>query len=272
MTLTRDAQPGTRRPASVRAPRRRRRGFNVLGAVTSLVGIALWQLIASVGPLADVRGLPAPVEVVVGFTQLISRGDLLEAIVHTSWVTMVSAASGIVAGLIIGTILGLVPLFRVFTGTTWDALRSVPMVAIMPVALLLWGPDAKTEIIVATIASTWPMLVNTDGGIRSVHPRLAEVGRVFQFPRMKTVLKLQLPAASPQLIVGARLTVVTALIASIVAEMLISPAGLGFLIVTSQNALQYAQMWAVVVVCGFFGLLLNIVLLAGSRRLSGGRG
>ncbi|GAA4474843.1 ABC transporter permease [Rhodococcus olei] len=242
------------------------RFVNLPGIAAIVAAICLWQLAASVGPASDLESFPSPAEVASGLGEMVTEGSLFGALQHTIVVTVIASAIGISAGALIGVLLGLVPPIRLFAGSTFDVLRTIPMVALMPVALLLWGVGAKTEIIVASVATTWPMLVNATGGITGVHPRLREVGRVFQFSSAKTVRRLILPAAAPQLLVGARLAVVTALIAAIVAEMLVSPNGLGWALVSEQNSLQYARMWGIVVVCGIVGYLLNLLLVTAMHR------
>lgn len=244
------------------------RFVNVPGAAAVVVATGLWQLAATVGPAGDLGSFPSPVQVADALGEMLSEGSLGGALRHTLVVTVLATGIGIGVGVIIGVLLGLVPPVRIFAGSTFDVLRTIPMVALMPVALLLWGVGTKSEIIVASVATTWPMLVNTAGGITGVHPRLREVGKVLQFSSLKTVRRLILPAAAPQLLVGARLAVVTALIAAIVAEMLLSPNGLGWALVSEQNSLQYARMWGVVVVCGVVGYLLNVLLVTVMHRFA----
>ena len=197
---------------------------------------------------------------------------LLGDVAHTVYVTAISSVVGISIGLVLGLLLGLVPVFRLFTETTFDVLRTMPIVALMPLALLLWGATFKSELILASFAAMWPTLVNVAGGLRSVHPRLIEVGQVFQFSRPKVVSKLILPATAPHIAVGARLSIITALVVTVVTEMLVSPSGLGWRLTTAQQALEYDQMWAVVIVAGVVGLVLNLLLLAAVNAMPGSRG
>jgi ABC-type nitrate/sulfonate/bicarbonate transport system permease component len=99
-----------------------------------------------------------------------------------------------------------------------------------------------------------------------VHPIKRDVARTFRLSRAETLRKIVFPVAMPSVLVGARLSVVTALVVSIVAEMLISPNGVGYGLVFSQQALQPGDMWAYAVVAGIMGYLLNVVLVQIVRR------
>jgi ABC-type nitrate/sulfonate/bicarbonate transport system permease component len=234
--------------------------FNPLGCLVVVAVIGLWQLLVDAGVL-EFDYLPPPTKVFDALTDLIASGDMSAAVGHTLLATLQAAVIAIVLGSMLGAAVGLLPAVERFFMATFDVLRTVPVVALMPVALLVWGPAAKTEIIVAVYAAVWPMLVNAAGGVRAVHPRLRDVARTFKLSKRATVTKIILPAAMPALLVGARLSVVTALVVTIVAEMLVNSQGLGWALIQSQDALQPAQMWAYAVVCGIIGYLLNLALL-----------
>lgn len=246
------------------------RRINWPGIAVIAVVIVIWQIAATVGPLAEMTTVPSVTETITGFGDLWAANELIPPVLYTLGVALLSAAIGIVAGGVIGTLLGLFAPFRLFTQSSFDVLRTIPVTAIMPVLLLLLGAEARTEIIAASIAATWPMLVNTADGIRSIHPRLDEVGRMFGFSRLKRVFKLTIPAAMPSLLVGGRLAAVTSLIAVIIAEMIIVPEGIGWALLTAQHALQNGQMWALVIVCGWLGWLFSLGLTALVNRLQPG--
>lgn len=260
--------------ATVRKPRRTlgtSTKINWSGITVVVIVLVVWQLLGNFGPLREVASLPTPLEIFGGLMELVESGRLVKDTLYTVFVVLVSSFIGIISGTTLGLAIGLVRWFDVFFSSTFDVLRTIPIVALMPVALLLWGAEARTEIIIASVAATWPMLVNAAGGIRTVHPRLHEVGRMFRFSKWRTLTRLLIPAAMPQLLVGGRLAVVTSLVAAIVAEMIISPSGLGWALMETQYALQTAQMWAVVLVSGIFGYVLNMVLTYGIERIHGSR-
>ena len=106
-------------------------------------------------------------------------------------------------------------------------------------------------------------MLNTAGGVATVHPRQYDVARILHFPSVTTVRENVIPAAVPAWLVGARLAAVIGLLVAIVAEMIMYPRGLGGGLIESLNALAPARMWAYALVCELVGFLLN----AGLRRI-----
>ena len=147
----------------------------------------------------------------------------------------------------------------------------MPIVAFVPVAVLLLGFTTKMEIVVAFYAALWPILLNTYGGIRSVDRSLIEVGNVMGLSYLASLWKLRLPAATPYIVVGLRLGLAVSFVLTLVAEMIGNPAGLGFALVQKGEALKSAQMFAYVVVIGLVGVVLNGVLMTLARGVFRGQ-
>ena len=238
---------------------------NPLGWLVVVAAIALWQVLIETGVI-DFDYMPPPSEIFASGRDLASSGELGDAVWHTTKVTLTASAIALVVGIALGAAVGLIDVVRTYTQGTIDVLRTIPVVAIMPVALLVWGTGAKAEIIVASFAATWPIAINTAAGVGRVHPIKRDVARTFRLSRVETLRKIVIPVATPAILVGARLSVVSALVVSIVAEMLINPAGIGYGLVFSQQALQPGQMWAYAIVAGIMGYLLNVVLVQIVRR------
>lgn len=171
-----------------------------------------------------------------------------------------------VVGIALGVAIGLVDRLWSWMMASIEMLRTVPVVALVPVALLVFGPESTAEIVVAAYAASWPVLINVTGGIRSVKPQLHEVAATFRLSRWATIRKVVLPAALPTIVVGARLGLAISLVIVVVAEMIGPPEGLGYGLVEQQLALQPARVWAYVIVIGILGLLLNGLLNAIAGR------
>jgi ABC-type nitrate/sulfonate/bicarbonate transport system permease component len=238
---------------------------NPLGWLVVVVAIGLWQLVIETG-VVNFDYMPPPSEIFDSAQGLASSGVLADSVWHTLQVTLIASGIALVVGVMLGSAVGLIRQVRTYSQGTIDVLRTIPVVAIMPVALLVWGTGSKSEIIVASFAATWPIAINTAAGVERVHPIKRDVARTFRLSRGETLRKIVFPVAMPAILVGARLSVVTALVVSIVAEMLISPNGIGYGLVFSQQALQPGDMWAYAVVAGIMGYLLNVVLVQIVRR------
>ena len=236
-------------------------GVNLSGLLVPLAAIAAWQLLKST-KLLPYEYLPLPIDVVAALVVLVKTGELAADLGHTLGVALLAAGITLTLGGILGLAIGLIPAVRRYTMTSIDFLRTIPAVALVPVAVLTLGPAVTTELILAVYAALWPIVLNTAGGVAAVHPRQYDVARILHFPSVTTVRKIVIPAAVPAWLVGARLAAVIGLLVAIVAEMIMYPRGLGGGLIESLNALAPARMWAYALVCGVVGFLLN----AGLRR------
>lgn len=234
--------------------------LNIPGLVTLLACVLLWELVIRVGGV-HYEYLPPPSAIVGGFLELVRSGQLAADTLHTVQSVLVGWTIAMVLGVTLGLALGSSPLVRRYSLATIEVLRPMPAIAFVPVALLLFGFSLETELIVIILPSLWPVLINTMGGVMSIHARLFEVGRTFRLRRGAVIRKILLPAALPSILVGARISMTLALVLAVVAEMVGNPNGLGYAVVRDQQALRPDLMFANVVVIGILGIVLNAVLV-----------
>lgn len=242
------------------------RRINVVGLAVVAGIVLLWQVLVVTGVL-DFQYLPAPTEVAVALVELVQQGALLEDLVHTLLVVIQAWIIAVVIGGIVGVAVAQVRWLDSLTRTSIDVLRSLPVVAFVPVVLMIVGPTRESEVIVAAYAATWPMIINVSGAIRQIPPRLYEVATTFRLNWFATARKIVLPAVLPSVVVGARLAMGLSLVVTIVAEMIGNPEGLGYGLVQWQFALRPDAMWAYLVVIATLGLVLNGVLVMVARLL-----
>ena len=141
-----------------------------------------------------------------------------------------------------------------------EVLRPMPVMAFLPLALLLFNFSLTTELVLIVYASIWPVLINTMGGVMSVAPRLYDVGRTLRLSRARMLRKIVMPAAAPAIIVGCRLSMGLSLVIAIIAEMLANPHGLGYAVISQLKAMQPQRMFAYVFFIGMLALALNAAL------------
>jgi ABC-type nitrate/sulfonate/bicarbonate transport system permease component len=242
----------------------RRPGFGkagLAGLAAPAACVSAWELAIRTGAV-DYQYLPAPSAIVRGAGELAMSGELADATLETLEPVILGWAIAVAAGVSSGLLLGVSPGLRRWSLASIEALRPMPAIAFVPVALLLFGFSIETELMVIILPSLWPVLINTMGGVAGLHARLADVGRTLHLSRTAVLCKVMLPAALPAILVGVRLSLTLALVLGVLAEMVGNPAGLGYAVVTQQQALRPDLMFAYVVVIGLLGLALN-ALLAG---------
>lgn len=237
---------------------------NIYGLVTLVALVAIWQLLVD-GGVVTAQYIVAPTEVVAAADELLASGQLQEATLHTLSAVLIGWALAVVLGLLLGCMFGLFRAARTYGMATVDLLRSLPTIALVPPAVLVFGFSVKMEVSVITWAALWPILINTAGGIAQVPRELHDAARTFRLSRLRTAVSVIVPAAMPSIVVGARLAMAVAVILAIVAEMAGNPAGLGYEMVFAQQAIQPADMFAFIVTIGLLGVVLNAALVAATR-------
>jgi ABC-type nitrate/sulfonate/bicarbonate transport system permease component len=241
--------------------------MNLPGLATILFCLLIWELLIREGFIAYAY-LPAPSSILAGFGELVSSGTFLDDLLHTLSAVILGWAIASAIGIAFGMLLGISPGLRRYSLASIEILRPMPGIAFVPAALLLFGFSLKTELVVIVLPSMWPVLMNTMGGVASVHHRLHEVGATLRLSFAALVRKILLPAAMPSVLVGLRLSLTLALVLAIVAEMVGNPTGLGYAIVRDQQALRPDLMFADLFVVGGLGMLLNALIISTGRLLS----
>ena len=213
--------------------------------------------------------LAPPSAVARALLALLADGALMQA----SAATLAAALGGLMVGGGIGLLLGLLfgalpPLARLFAIAV-EAVRPIPAVALIPLALILFGFGYRLEISIVAFAAIWPMLVFTQAAVAGVEPRLLEVARALRLSLAARLVKIVIPSALPRIFVAFRLAAGVALIVAVTVEIAVNPLGLGYGMTMAQQTLRPAEMLAYLVWIGVVGWLLNLALLALQRRAFG---
>jgi ABC-type nitrate/sulfonate/bicarbonate transport system permease component len=155
-----------------------------------------------------------------------------------------------------------------------ELLRPMPSVAIIPVAILFLGIGDEMKVAVTVYACSWPILLNTIDGVRSVDRVLISTAATFRRSAWQRFWKVMLPAASPQIVTGLRVSLAITLVLVTTSEMVVSNDGLGYYILDLQRSFQMAEMYAAVVALGLIGYALNrlFLLLLDARVMAWYRG
>jgi ABC-type nitrate/sulfonate/bicarbonate transport system permease component len=261
MTSAPVAQPRIRS----RRPARGLRKF-VLG-VAGLLGFLLtWELLPALG-IVDERFLPPATTVLA---QLATEFQDLEfwrnvGRTMTTWfLGLLIATLGAVA---IGTVIGLVPYLRRLTHTTVEFLRPIPSVALIPLAILMFGFQMPAALLIVVYASFWQVFVQVLYGVADVDTVARDTAKSFGLTRASRFRNLVLPTALPYIMTGVRLGAAVALILTVTAELLIAVPGIGRVIVFARGAGDVPTVYVYVVVAGLLGLIVNLIFRLIERRV-----
>lgn len=175
-------------------------------------------------------------------------------------------------GVALGALIGSSPHLRAYFTPTLEFLRPLPVSAIIPVAIALFGLSETMIYFVIAFGALWPMLLSTVHGFAAVEPRLYEVARSLHLSRLSFMLKIGLPSASPDILAGMRVSIAIALILSVVCEMLCGLDGLGNRILVSARLFRSPDLYAGVILLVALGYLTATMLAQVEGRLLVWRG
>ncbi|MEU4316661.1 ABC transporter permease [Nocardia sp. NPDC024068] len=232
-----------------------------------LAFLALWEAAPRAG-LVDRVFLPPFTEVAQTFFELVGNGQLWE---HVS-TSLSRALTGFVIAAAFAVPLGVaIAWYRPvadFLNPVLELFRNTAALALLPVFVLILGIGETSKVAVVIYACTFPTLLNTISGVRTVDPLLIKSARSLGFSQIALVYKVVLPAAVPTIFTGLRMAAASSILVLIAAEMVGAKAGLGYLITAAQLNFQIPDMYAGIIAIALVGLVFNAVLVGVERRLS----
>jgi len=242
------------------------RGRFGLGALGIAGVAAAFELIPRLG-LVSPRYLPPTGAMLGALAREAATAAFWRALVQTleGWALglAIAVAAGAVAGVVIGSRRGL----RVATASTIEFLRPIPSVALIPVAVLLYGAQLRSTLLLVVYASFWPVLLQVIHGVADVDPVARDTARSYRLTPWATIRHLILPTALPYLLTGVRLSAAVALILAITAELVIGSPGLGNEIGVAMASSAVPVMYALIFVVGLIGVAVNLGFRALERRV-----
>uniref|UniRef100_UPI000A4AA540 ABC transporter permease n=1 Tax=Aldersonia kunmingensis TaxID=408066 RepID=UPI000A4AA540 len=149
-----------------------------------------------------------------------------------------------------------------------ELFRNTAALALLPVFVLILGIGEESKVALVVYACTFPILLNTITGVRTVEPLLVKSAASMGFSSLRLFQKVVLPAAVPSIFTGIRMAAASSILVLIAAEMVGAKAGLGYLITASQLNFQIPQMYAGIIAIALVGLVFNAVIVFIERRLS----
>ena len=240
----------------------------IRGASIPVLLVALWEAGGRAGVLPS-DTFSRPSDIVVAAARAFADGSILIATWQTVEAALVGFAVAAAAGVLCGAVLGLAPRLERIVGPTVESLRPIPAIALMPLALLMFGFGLTLEASVVAFACVWPVLLVTIAAVRGIEPRLLELARTLEMSFASSLRKIILPAALARIVVGLRVAVGIALVVAITVEIVINPRGLGYGMIIASQSLRPDLMYAQLLWLGLLGWGLNTALSGAVRRWPG---
>ena len=176
-------------------------------------------------------------------------------------------AIAVTIGIAAGAALGSSRTLRRATAPIVEFLRSIPPPALIPFAIVVIGVGDDMKVFIIAFVCVWPVLLNTIDGINGIDPTLKDTVRVYGISGRDRLMRVTLPAASPQIFAGMRLSLSLALILMVISEMVASTNGIGFFVLQSQRSFAIPEMWSGILLLGILGYVLNLIFMIIERRV-----
>ncbi len=221
--------------------------------------VLVWFLATTFGSVPSAI-LPTLPRVGSTFVEMCQSGqlpnDLLTSLSRVVQGFLIAALLGVT----LGSLIGMFRPVREMLLPTITVIRQIPVIAWIPLIILWCGIGELSKVVIIVLAAFFPILVNTESGMESTPEGYLEVARLYRLGKWKTFIKVYLPHAVPQILVGIRLGLGTSWMAVVAAELVAATSGIGYRMSEARNLMQSNVVIVCMIVVGLVGVLMDSVI------------
>lgn len=236
------------------------------GVISTVVALIVWQIIGSVGPLAG-DSFATATEAIAALWVLLGESAFWIAVWQTLQMAFIGLLISVVIAVPLGFLIGLSRFSFRSTKFTFDFLKVIPPIVVIPIAILVIGPDVKMGIVLVVFANTFSVAIQTAYGVRDADPVLLETMRCYRMGLLRQIRYARLPSAAVQIGIALRIAISASLVVSVVAGLLGGAGGLGSLLALTQTSGNSDKTYAIVLFLGALGVTVSRLLVRGQRRV-----
>jgi len=225
-----------------------------LKILSAVLVFGAWEI---AGRIPVSYAFPTFLESMSALVRLALDGTLYTAYVETLKPLIVGVAISAFIGIGLGLWIGLNRMFDWLFSPIFIVMQAAPLAALIPLLVMAYGIGLTSKVFVVCIMAMPVIVLNTAGAVRNTPVSLKEMGRSFLGSRLDIILKIIVPSASPVIFSGLRLGISAGFIGAILAELKITPTGVGDIITYSRSIADYPSMYAAI----FSIILLAILFL-----------
>lgn len=234
--------------------------FPALWAVASLAVLCgVWE-IAGLVPISI--AFPTFSATLYAFFEMVADGTMIRAYFITVQPLLLGVAISAALGIAIGILIGLSRKAEWLMAPVFIVLQAAPMAALVPLVTFVYGIGLTAKTLAVIMLALPVIVLNSYKAVRHVNPSLVDMCRSFQGTRLQQISKIIVPDASPVIFAGLRLGIAAGFIGVMLAELLITPTGVGDLITYHRSVANYAHMYAAVASI----IVVSTVTLAGLQK------
>lgn len=245
----------------------RRHHAAIRGSISVILAFVVWELIGRYALTSKLTFAPLST-VLLEFAKLWGDGELQRDMAVSFTALGLGFATAAVVGIAVGSITGVSEAVRECLDPLINALYATPLVALSPILILALGIGPVSKVAIVFMLAVFPILINTNAGIRSADEGLIEAARSFAATRFDIFYRVLLPSALPFIIAGFRLGIGRGLIGIFIGEMFGAQDGLGYLISVSAQSFNIAGMFAGVLILAASGVLCSALFETIERRIA----
>ncbi|WP_102109334.1 ABC transporter permease [Oceaniglobus roseus] len=235
----------------------------LLKLLSGVLVFGAWEI---AGRIPVSYAFPTFIESMSALLRMTLDGTLFAAYAETLKPLVVGVAISAVLGIALGLWIGLSKTFDWLFSPIFVVMQAAPLAALIPLLVMAYGIGLTSKVFVVCIMAMPVIVLNTAGAVRNTPANLKEMGRAFLATDRDVILKIVLPAASPVIFSGLRLGISAGFIGAILAELKITPTGVGDIITFSRSVADYASMYAAI----FSIILLAVLFLNLLERIETG--
>ena len=243
----------------VRPSRMKRYEPIVIGTLSVIFVLSLWQLVAN-ARIMPVLFLPGPTDVAQAFVKLFQSDEIWIDIATSGQEMAIGYGMAIAVGLAIGLGMGWYTRFQYAMDPFVNFFYSTPRIVLIPLFIIWFGIDMPSKIAVIFLGALFPIIINTMAGVRNTEHALLRVARSFGASDALMFRRVVLPGSVPFILTGFRLGIGHALTGVVVAELIAARHGVGQLIAIAGQTFQTPKMLAGVILIAGTGMFLTTVL------------
>jgi ABC-type nitrate/sulfonate/bicarbonate transport system permease component len=246
-------------PVRASAPPARPLNDRWLGLVIPLTLLVAWEVAGHYGQLP--RYLVRPSVIASSWWQLASSGELWVHIGSSMFRQSLGFAIGATCGVMVGLVAGVLKPVERFYDPLISLIYPVPKVAILPLIFAWFGLGSLSKIVVMTISIFFPTYIAAFYGTRSVNRIHLWSALNAGANRVQIFFRIIVPSALPDIFNGLRIGLALSFVLMVTTELVVSSAGLGYMIARAEETLRFDRMYVAIVVIGAIGFLADRLLL-----------
>ncbi len=235
------------------------------GVISTVAALIVWQIIGSVGPLAG-DSFATATEAIAALIELLGDPTFWLAFWETVQMAVIGFAISMVMAIPLGLLIGLSRFSYRSSKFTFDFLKVIPPIVLIPIAILVIGPSIAMGVALVIFANVFSMAIQTAYGVRDADPVLLETMRSFGLGVGKQIRYARLPSAAVQIGIGVRIAISASLVVSVVAGLVGGAGGLGSFLALTQSSGRADRTYAIILFLGIIGVALSRLLVRGQRR------